>query len=121
MGNIWYFSPVTGKIIFLDQTISGIETKLNPAQFFKINRKFIISYNSIKEMVKYSNSRIKIVLTPVPPAGIEAIVSSERNSRVQTMVESVTSELCKLKACQKFLLTRLPIDYLVVFNLFNFP
>ena len=29
-------------------------------------------------MVKYSNSRIKIVLTPVPPAGIEAIVSSER-------------------------------------------
>ena len=30
------------------------------------------------------------------------------------MVESVTSELCKLKACQKFLLTRLPIDYLVV-------
>ena len=64
-----------GQNYILDQTISGIETKLNPAQFFKINRKFIISYNSIKEMVKYSNSRIKIVLTPVPPAGI---VSSER-------------------------------------------
>ena len=67
-----------GQNYILDQTISGIETKLNPAQFFKINRKFIISYNSIKEMVKYSNSRIKIVLTPVPPAGIETIVSSER-------------------------------------------
>ena len=67
-----------GQNYILDQTISGIETKLNPAQFFKINRKFIISYNSIKEMVKYSNSRIKIVLIPVPPAGIEAIVSSER-------------------------------------------
>ncbi|MFR5659335.1 MAG: LytR/AlgR family response regulator transcription factor, partial [Butyricimonas faecihominis] len=48
-----------GQNYILDQTISGIETKLNPAQFFKINRKFIISYNSIKEMVKYSNSRIK--------------------------------------------------------------
>ena len=67
-----------GQNYILDQTISGIETKLNPAQFFKINRKFIISYNSIKEMVKYSNSRIKIVLTPSPPVGIEAIVSSER-------------------------------------------
>mgnify|MGYP001124836697 FL=1 len=67
-----------GQNYILDQTISGIEMKLNPAQFFKINRKFIISYNSIKEMVKYSNSRIKIVLTPVPPAGIEAIVSAER-------------------------------------------
>ena len=41
-----------GQNYILDQTISGIETKLNPAQFFKINRKFIISYNSIKEMVK---------------------------------------------------------------------
>lgn len=67
-----------GQNYILDQTISGIETKLNPAQFFKINRKFIISYNSIKEMVKYSNSRIKILLTPAPPVGIEAIVSSER-------------------------------------------
>ena len=67
-----------GQNYILDQTISGIEMKLNPAQFFKINRKFIISYNSIKEMVKYSNSRIKIVLTPVPPAGIETIVSTER-------------------------------------------
>ena len=67
-----------GQNYILDQTISGIETKLNPAQFFKINRKFIVSYNSIKEMVKYSNSRIKIVLTPAPPVGIEAIVSSER-------------------------------------------
>ena len=67
-----------GQNYILDQTISGIETKLNPAQFFKINRKFIISYNSIKEMVKYSNSRIKFVLTPVPPAGFETIVSSER-------------------------------------------
>ena len=41
-----------GQNYILDQTISGIEMKLNPAQFFKINRKFIISYNSIKEMVK---------------------------------------------------------------------
>lgn len=67
-----------GQNYILDQTISGIETKLNPALFFKINRKFIISYASIKEMVKYSNSRIKIILVPAPPSGIEAIVSSER-------------------------------------------
>ena len=67
-----------GQNYILDQTISGIETKLNPALFFKINRKFIISYASIKEMVKYSNIRIKIILVPAPPSGIEAIVSSER-------------------------------------------
>ena len=31
-----------GQNYILDQTVSGIETKLNPAQFFKINRIFII-------------------------------------------------------------------------------
>lgn len=67
-----------GQNYILDQTISGIESKLNPARFFKINRKFIIGYDAIKEMVKYSNSRIKIILSPLPPSGIEAIVSSER-------------------------------------------
>lgn len=67
-----------GQNYILDQTISGIESKLNPARFFKINRKFIVSYDAIKEMVKYSNSRIKIILSPLPPSGIEAIVSSER-------------------------------------------
>ena len=67
-----------GQNFILDQTISGIESKLNPTRFFKINRKFIISYDAIKEMVKYSNSRIKIILSPLPPSGIEAIVSSER-------------------------------------------
>lgn len=67
-----------GQNYILDQTISGIESKLNPTHFFKINRKFIISYGAIKEMVRYSNSRIKIILSPLSPSGIEAIVSAER-------------------------------------------
>lgn len=67
-----------GQNYILDQTISGIETKLDPTHFFKINRKFIVSYDAIKEMVRYSNSRIKIILSPLPPNDIEAIVSSER-------------------------------------------
>lgn len=29
-------------------------------------------------MAKYSNSRIKVILTPEPPENIEAIVSAER-------------------------------------------
>ena len=67
-----------GQNYILDQTISGIETKLNPLHFFKINRKFIINFAAIKEMVRYSNSRIKVILSPLPPDGIESIVSTDR-------------------------------------------
>lgn len=62
----------------VDQTIAGIEGRLDPRCFFRVNRKFIVNYDAIKDMIRYSNSRIRIVLTPVPPEGIEAIVSTER-------------------------------------------
>lgn len=62
----------------VDQTIAGIEGRLDPRCFFRVNRKFIVNYDAIKDMIRYSNSRIRIVLTPAPPEGIEAIVSTER-------------------------------------------
>lgn len=62
----------------VDQTIAGVEGRLNPKCFFRINRKFIVNYDAIKDMIRYSNSRIKIVLSPEPPEKIEAIVSAER-------------------------------------------
>ena len=67
-----------GASYIVDQTMAGIEERLNPRFFFRINRKFIISFQAIKEMAKYSNSRIKVILTPEPPENIEAIVSAER-------------------------------------------
>lgn len=62
----------------VDQTITSVEERLDPKHFFRINRKFIISYPAIKDMVRYSNSRIKIILSPLPPSDIEAIVSTDR-------------------------------------------
>lgn len=62
----------------VDQTIAGVEGRLDPRNFFRINRKFIVNYAAIRDMVRYSNSRIKVVLLPEPPENIEAIVSTER-------------------------------------------
>lgn len=62
----------------VDQTIAGMEGRLDPRCFFRINRKFIVNYDAIKDMIRYSNSRIRVVLAPVPPEGVEAIVSTER-------------------------------------------
>ena len=62
----------------LDQKMAALEERLDPQIFFRINRKFIVSFSAIKEMIRYSNNRIKIGLSPLPPENIEAIVSADR-------------------------------------------
>jgi len=62
----------------VDQTVARIEERLDPHIFFRINRKFIINFSAIRDMIRYSNSRIKIILHPIPPENIESIVSTER-------------------------------------------
>jgi len=57
----------------LDQTMAALEERLDPQIFFRINRKFIVSFSAIKEMIRYSNNRIKIGLSPLPPENIEAL------------------------------------------------
>ena len=52
--------------------------KLPPKLFFRINRRFIISFESIREMVRYSGSRIKVLLNPPTPDGEEVLVSTDR-------------------------------------------
>lgn len=67
-----------GNGYIVDQTMGGVEGRLDPRLFFRVNRKFIVNYRAIKDMVRYSNSRIKIVLVPAAPENMEVIVSNER-------------------------------------------
>ncbi len=53
---------------------------LDPEKFFRINRKMIISFDAIKNMIPFSRSRIKIELNPPAPKEVEALVSVERAS-----------------------------------------
>ncbi len=66
-----------GRTHFSDLNISHLVPELNPKHFFQVNRKFIIHINSIREMVHYSKSRLKIELNP--SADQEVIVSVERS------------------------------------------
>lgn len=49
-----------GKNYLLDQTLETIEQLVNPGQFFRINRKYLVSLNSITDVIAYSNSRLKL-------------------------------------------------------------
>ncbi|MBV6647931.1 MAG: response regulator transcription factor, partial [Cyclobacteriaceae bacterium] len=74
-----YLVEKTGRQHILNSNLGDLEGTLNPKKFHRINRKFIISYESIKNMVAYSKSRVKIELTPDPPNSIDVIVSVERS------------------------------------------
>lgn len=62
----------------LDATLEQLETELDPKQFFRVSRKFIVNLNAIKEIQIYSNSRLKIILKSYKED--EIIVSRERVS-----------------------------------------
>lgn len=64
----------------VDYTLDKLMEILEPDKFFRINRKMIINFDSIKTMTPYSRSRIKIDLTPQEPKEMEALVSVERSS-----------------------------------------
>lgn len=46
----------------IDYTLESLEDILNPSTFFRLNRTFILNINAIKDVLVYSNSRLKITL-----------------------------------------------------------
>ena len=62
----------------IDSSLDVLETELNPKDFFRVSRKFIIPMQSIKEIQVYSNSRLKIILPTY--SSDEVIVARERVS-----------------------------------------
>jgi len=61
----------------IDSNLDQIEAMIDSAVFFRINRQFIVNVNAIKNMVSYSKSRVKLVLSP--SSEMETIVSTERS------------------------------------------
>ncbi len=66
-----------GKCWPVDHPLDELEGILDPQQFFRINRQFIIHIGAIGSMQAYSKSRVKVRLNP--PASQETIVSAERS------------------------------------------
>jgi DNA-binding LytR/AlgR family response regulator len=57
-------------------TLEQLESLVDPKQFFRINRKYLIHLKSIKDIIAYSNSRLKLILSVASDEDI--IVSRER-------------------------------------------
>jgi two-component system response regulator LytT len=62
----------------VDFTLDSLEAQLDPSRFYRINRKLIVNMDSIKSMVAWSRSRIKLELTPHAQECEEVVVSIDR-------------------------------------------
>jgi two-component system response regulator LytT len=65
-----------GKAYPIEYTIDQLDEILNPIDFFRINRKYMVSLSSVKEIHNYFNSRLLLKLEPSQEN--EVIVSRER-------------------------------------------
>jgi DNA-binding LytR/AlgR family response regulator len=57
-----YIHTMDNRNYLIDGTMETLENELDPKNNFRISRKFIIPLKSIKEILLYSNSRLKVIL-----------------------------------------------------------
>ena len=71
-----YIHTNTNRNYLIDNSLEHWQEQLNPEQFFRVNRTFIVHINAIKDIIAYSNSRLKLILNSYNDT--EIIVSRER-------------------------------------------
>lgn len=76
------------KALPIDHSLDTLEDLLDPANFFRINRKYIVNMDAIEQMIAWSRSRIKLELAPSIQDEEEAIVSISRSSDFKKWMNS---------------------------------
>lgn len=71
-----YAKTADNKRHLIDYTLEQLEETLDPASFFRINRKVITHIDAIQKIAPYFNSRLKLEIKP--KADFDVIVSRER-------------------------------------------
>jgi DNA-binding LytR/AlgR family response regulator len=77
-----YLHTFDGRDYLLDTTLENLENELDPKDFYRVSRKFIIPLKGIKEIQMHSNSRLKVILPTYKDD--EVIVAREKVSDFKT-------------------------------------
>ncbi|WP_111707490.1 LytR/AlgR family response regulator transcription factor [Lutibacter citreus] len=67
---------IDNRSYLLEETLENLENKLQSETFFRVSRKYVVNINAIKDIISYTNSRLKLILHSYKEA--EIIVSRER-------------------------------------------
>jgi len=71
-----YIVNFEGQKFPIDQTLEELDTIVNPKDFFRVNRKFLVHFNSVADIHPYFKGRVKLGLNP--DIDEEIVVSSEK-------------------------------------------
>ena len=75
-GKATFIRTFKGRDYGIDFSLDQLATLLNPADFCRVNRKYIIALTAINDIITYSGSRLKLKLSV--PADEDILVSRER-------------------------------------------
>lgn len=59
----------------LDQSLADIEKRLDPSQFYRVNRRYLVNMTAIRLMKTYPKGKLKLEVTP--PVSEDIIVAQE--------------------------------------------
>jgi len=77
-----YIHTFDNRNYLIESTLEVLQQELDPKEFFRVSRKFIIPLKAIKEIVIYSNSRLKVILPTYKED--EVVVSREKVADFKT-------------------------------------
>jgi two-component system, LytTR family, response regulator LytT len=83
-----YMRTKQGHTFNIDFTLDKLEEMLNPATFFRINRKYLVNISSIANMVTWSRSRVKLELNPKADEEFDTVVSVDRSTAFKNWLNS---------------------------------
>jgi two-component system response regulator LytT len=79
-----YVHTFDNRNYLIESTLEVLEHELDPSEFFRVSRKFIIPMKAIKEITVYSNSRLKVILPTYKDD--EVVVSREKVTEFKTWI-----------------------------------
>jgi DNA-binding LytR/AlgR family response regulator len=80
-----YIHTNGGRNYLIDHSLEHWQDQLDPEHFYRVNRTFIVHINAIKDIISYTNSRLKLILHSYNET--EIIVSRERVKDFKKWIE----------------------------------
>lgn len=71
-----YIHTTSNRNYLIDGSLEHWQDQLDPESFYRVNRTFVVHINALKDIISYTNSRLKLVLQSFSET--EIIVSRER-------------------------------------------
>ena len=64
-----------GQKFILDESLSELESQLDPSSFYRLNRKYLVNVNAIKRIKTFPKSKLQVELAPA--VGEEIVIAQE--------------------------------------------